>query len=213
MTSIAVSRQARRLPSGGDRIDRSAALGFTFDGIVYGGYSGDTLASALLANGVDRVATSMYDGAPRGVMPAGAEEPNAIVAVRTATAEEPMLRATHVELIDGLEAWGLPGVGRLSAGPDGGRFDRRYAHCETLVIGGGASGRAAASAAAREGGRVILVDEGPVIEDSAALGVRADLRLLPKATALGVYDHGYVVVAERTPSASTEGRMWHIRAG
>ncbi len=126
-------------------------------------------------------------------------------AVRTATAEEPMLRATQVELIDGLVAWGLPGVGRLSAGPDGGRFDRTHAHCETSSIGGGASGRAAARTAARDGDRVILVDEGPVIEDAAALGALADLRLLPKATALGVYDHGYVVVAERTPSPTDRG--------
>ena len=144
MTRLGVAGQARRLASGGNRIDRAVPVRFTFGGVTYGGYRGDTLASALLANGVDQVATSIYDGRPRGVMTAGAEEPNAIVAVRTATAEEPMLRATQVELTDGLVAWGLPGVGRLSAGPDGGRFDRTHAHCETLVIGGGASGRAAA---------------------------------------------------------------------
>ena len=204
--------QTRRLPTGGDRIDRTRNVTFTFDGVVHTGLLGDTLASALIANGVDIVGTSIYDGRPRGIMTAGAEEPNALVQVRTATAEEPMLRATQVELTEGLEAWSLRGRGRLSPDPDTGRFDRTYAHCDVLVVGAGAAGRRAALEAGRAGDRVILVDDGTAIEEAAVFATLPEVRLLSRATALGVYDHGFVLVAERTPTPTTEGRLWHIRA-
>src|SRR6185503_13768116 len=204
---------ARRLPSGGDRIDRDTPLAFEWEGVALSGFRGDTLASALLANGIDVVATSIYDGRPRGIMTAGAEEPNALVTVRSATAEEPMLRATQVELVDELVAWGLPGRGRLSPEPDRGRFDKTFTHCDVLVVGGGAAGRAAALAAARDGDRVLLVDEGPVVEDAAALAAFPEVRVVARATALGVYDHGYIIVAERSATPAVEGRLWHVRAG
>ena len=145
-------------------------------------------------------------------MTAGAEEPNALVQVWTATAEEPMLRATQVELAEGLEAWSLQGRGRLSPDPDAGRFDRTYAHCDVLVVGAGDAGRLAALEAGRAGDRVILVDDGQAIQDAAAFAALPEVRLLPRATALGVYDHGFVLVAERAPTSTTEGRLWHIRA-
>src|SRR5438132_12450892 len=70
-----------------------------------------------------------------------------------------MLRATQVELVDGLEAVGLNGKGRVSLEPEPGRFDKVYAHCEVLVVGGGRACLTAAQAAASTGDRVILVDE------------------------------------------------------
>src|SRR5713101_5877168 len=143
-----------RVPAGG-RIDRSRTLRFTFNGHAYQGYAGDTLASALLANDVRVVANSVTYGRPRGIVSAGIEEPNALVQV----GPEPMLRATQVELVDGLDATGLNGRGRLSSEADNGRFDKIYAHCEVLIIGGGRSGLTAALAAGRSGDRVILVDE------------------------------------------------------
>ena len=64
--------QPDRLGQGG-RIDRSRALSFTFDGRAYAGWSGDTLASALLANGVHLVGRSFKYHRPRGVYAAGVE--------------------------------------------------------------------------------------------------------------------------------------------
>jgi len=93
-----------RTPEGG-RIDRSRPLSFTFDGKTYQGFAGDTLASALLANGVHLIGRSFKYHRPRGVLAAGAEEPNALVTVvRDAARRTPNLRATQVELYDGLAA-------------------------------------------------------------------------------------------------------------
>ena len=69
--------QSWRLPEGG-AIDRSRPLAFDYDGNRYEGYAGDTLASALLANGVHLVARSFKYHRPRGIYSAGAEEPNAL---------------------------------------------------------------------------------------------------------------------------------------
>ena len=95
--------QVHRLPAGG-RIDRDQVLDFTFDGRALQGFAGDTLASALLASGVDVVARSFKYGRPRGIVGHGAEEPNAIVEVGSDASCVPNLRATQVELYDGLEA-------------------------------------------------------------------------------------------------------------
>ena len=89
----------------GGRIDRSRAVRFSFDGRAYSGVAGDTLASALLANGVHLMGRSFKYHRPRGVLASGAEEPNALVAVRRDAARyTPNLRATQVELYEGLEA-------------------------------------------------------------------------------------------------------------
>jgi sarcosine oxidase, subunit alpha len=89
----------------GGRIDRSRILHFSFDGRPYAGFAGDTLASALLANGVHLMGRSFKYHRPRGVLAAGAEEPNALVAVRRDAARDtPNLRATQVELYQGLAA-------------------------------------------------------------------------------------------------------------
>src|SRR4051794_550668 len=93
-----------RLPTGG-RIDRAKRLRFHFDGRRYEGFSGDTLASALIANGVHLVGRSFKYHRPRGIMAAGAEEPNALVNVaRDPARATPNLRATQIELFDGLMA-------------------------------------------------------------------------------------------------------------
>lgn len=79
---------------------------FTFDGRSYVGRDGDTLASALIANGVHLVGRSFKYHRPRGFLSAGSDEPNALVEVRrTGGRTTPNLRATQVELYQGLEAW------------------------------------------------------------------------------------------------------------
>jgi len=207
-----------RLALGG-RIDRTRPIHFTFNGVRYGGYEGDTLASALLANDVAVVARSVTYGRPRGIFTAGVEEPNALVHV----GNETMLRATQVELVDGLEATGLNGRGGLSTEPDGNRYDKIYAHCEVLVIGGGRAGITAALDAAKTGDRVFLVDEQAELggrllsagwNDWLAAGIATlesapDVRLLTRATAFGHYDQNLVLIAERLPSG---GRLWQVRA-
>jgi sarcosine oxidase, subunit alpha len=196
-----------RTPTGG-RIDRTRELRFTFDGRAYTGSPGDTLASALLAHGVHLVGRSFKYHRPRGILAAGSEEPNALVAVRRDEARfTPNLRATQVELYDGLEAesqnrwpslafdlgaindllspfmpagfyyktfmwprraWhalyepfirAAAGLGRAPDASDPDRYSNRFAHCDVLVVGGGATGLAAARAAGERGARVILCDE------------------------------------------------------
>lgn len=98
-----MSRQSNRLASGG-LIDRSKPQLFRFDGQPYQGFAGDTLASALLANGVSLFARSFKYHRPRGVLSAGPEEPNALVELRSGARREPNTRATVAELYDGLEA-------------------------------------------------------------------------------------------------------------
>jgi sarcosine oxidase subunit alpha len=89
----------------GGRIDRSRVLDFTFDGRPMKGVEGDTLASALLANGVCLMGRSFKYHRPRGVLSAGSDEPNALVSVRRDDARvTPNLRATEVELYQGLDA-------------------------------------------------------------------------------------------------------------
>jgi sarcosine oxidase subunit alpha len=92
-----------RLPAGG-LIDRSTSLGFTFDGKPFSGHPGDTLASALIANGVHLMGRSFKYHRPRGVITAGAAEPNALVELREGGRKEANTRATMVELYDGLIA-------------------------------------------------------------------------------------------------------------
>lgn len=92
-----------RLSSGG-QVDRSRPVAFTFDGRRYRGFKGDTLASALLANGVSIAGRSFKLHRPRGIMSAGIEEANAIVDVGRGAARVANLKATEVDLTDGLVA-------------------------------------------------------------------------------------------------------------
>ncbi len=98
-----MTTQPYRLARGG-RIDRAKRLRFSFNDRAYEGYRGDTLASALLANGVVLVGRGFKYHRPRGIMTAGSEEPNAIVQLGVGDRTEPNIRATQVELYDGLSA-------------------------------------------------------------------------------------------------------------
>ena len=221
---------SRRVNVGGSAVDRNAPIVFRFDGSAYEGLAGDTLASALLANGVDVVCPSPILGRPRGVFSAGAEEPSAFVEV-SAPWIDPIVAATAVGLVDGLVAAGRPGVGRLP--PDGlgaTGAEHRHAHVETLVVGAGVAGLRAARDAALTGERVMLVDERHWLGGTASstdtvegtpatdwiAGVVSELVAAPeasvllRATAAGVYDMGYVVVHERSRPLE---RLWHVRAG
>lgn len=96
-----MSSNRKRL-SEGARIIREQPVEFTFDGRKLAGYRGDTLASALLANGVTLVGRSFKYHRPRGIFSAGPEEPNALVTLGTAGRREPNLPATTLELADGM---------------------------------------------------------------------------------------------------------------
>ncbi|MBI1416621.1 MAG: sarcosine oxidase subunit alpha family protein [Limimaricola sp.] len=93
-----------RLAEGGRLIDRSQAVKFTFNGKHFKGFAGDTLASALLANDQMMVGRSFKYHRPRGVVAAGAEEPNALVNLGKGGTFEPNQRATTTEVFDGLAA-------------------------------------------------------------------------------------------------------------
>ncbi|NEA53226.1 FAD-dependent oxidoreductase [Streptomyces sp. SID13666] len=218
----------------GGRIARSDRLAFTFDGVAYEGHPGDTLASALLANGVIRTNTSIKLGRPRGIFSAGVEEPNAVIQIEEPF-PEPMLPATTVELYDGLVATGLPGRGRLATEPDPARYDAVHAHCDVLIVGDGPAGLAAAAAAARSGARVILADDQPELggtllstgrlpswpaEVAALLEASADVRVLRRTTVFGYYDDNHLLAVERrtnhlgahAPDNVSRERVWRIRA-
>ncbi|MEV0557232.1 sarcosine oxidase subunit alpha family protein [Streptomyces sp. NPDC050597] len=206
-----------RLGQGG-RVDRGTVLRFTVDGRELTGHPGDTVASAMLANGLVEVAPSIYRGRPRGIVSAGVEEPNALLQIGGSYSEG-MLPATTVELYDGLSAATLSGMGRLDPGSDPAVYDKKYVHTDVLVVGAGPAGLAAAAAAAGSGARVILVDDQPepggsllsgrtekaggrsalewVAEAGAALLAAPEVVVLHRTTAFGSYDDNYVLALQR----------------
>ena len=277
---MALSGNSFRLPAGG-RIDRDRPVTFRFNGKTMQGYAGDTLASALLANGIRLVGRSFKYHRPRAVMSAGIEETNAVVQL-TGKEDEPGLVATAVPLYEGLEAvsvTGWPGVRwdlgavndwlhrlfpagfyyktfmwpnnwwnvygwfiRRMAGlgkapetyrPED-RYEKRYHHCDVLIVGAGPAGLAAALAAGTSGARVTLVDEqveagglllgaDKEIDGRPALdwvaGTVRRLREMPEVihlqhtTAAGYYDHNMVYAVEHEPEQPwLRERLWRIRA-
>ena len=219
-----------RVEGFGQRLDRDRPIGFTFDGVPYNGFSGDTLASALLANGVTTLGRSVGLGRPRGVVAAGSEDPCSLVDIEGPYAE-PMRLATTIELVDGLVARGLPGQGRLSAEPDRARYDSLHLHVDVAVVGAGPAGLMAALVAARAGLRVVLVDERPspggslvpvpawVDEAEAELAASTDVTHLQRTTAFALYDDNLVLALQRrtdhldaSPENAARTRIWRIRA-
>ncbi|MFC7397950.1 sarcosine oxidase subunit alpha family protein [Chelatococcus sp. GCM10030263] len=269
-------------------IDRSRPCSFRFDGRHYQGFAGDTLASALLANGLSLVGRSFKYHRPRGILSAGPEEPNALVELRTGARREPNTRATVAELFDGLEAksqnrwpsldldilainslvgpaltagfyyktfmWPASfwekvyeplirraaGLGRAAGLADPDHYEKAFAFCDVLVIGGGPAGLAAALAAGRTSARVILCDEdfclgGRLLAEQreidgrpsgewiaqalAELGSLPDVRVMPRTTVYGVFDHGTYGAVERVadhlpkpPAHQPRQRAWRIAA-
>ena len=133
------------------------------------------------------------------------------------------------------------GLGRAPTGPDPDAYDKSWAHCDVLVVGAGPSGLAAAHAAGRTGARVLLVDERPepgghlfgtrqLIDDAPAnewvaamvsdLSEMEEVRILPRATVIGYYDHNYLTVLERRTDhlsyrerrGRVRQRLWKVRA-
>ncbi|MGF6725453.1 sarcosine oxidase subunit alpha [Paraburkholderia sp. GAS41] len=278
--------QKDRLGAGG-RINRAIPLTFTFNGRTYQGFQGDTLASALLANGVHFVARSFKYHRPRGIVTAGVEEPNAIVQLERGAYTVPNARATEVELYQGLVATSvnaepslehdrmainqkfsrfLPagfyyktfmwprkwwpkyedkireaaGLGKAPQELDADRYDKCFAYCDVLVVGGGPTGLAAAHAAGLSGARVMLVDDQSELGGSLLAGraeidgraashwvekVEAELRQMPevkilnRSTAFGYQDHNLVTVTQRLtehlPVSMRKGTrelLWKVRA-
>ena len=276
--------------AGHGRLTPAKIVRFNFDGQSFSGVEGDTLASALLANGVHLVGRSFKYHRPRGILSAGAEEPNALVSIeRDAARKTPNVRATVQELYDGLtaksqnrwpslsfdigavneiaspmfsagfyyktfmwpkSAWmsiyepnirSAAGLGVAPDQPDPDHYSSRYAHCEVLVLGGGAAGLAAALAAAETGVRVIICDEqaefggamrfetGAKIDGQdgwtwaqatvARLAAMDNVRVLPRTTAFGYYAQNFVGLVERvTEHLANPGpdlpreRLWQVRA-
>lgn len=269
---------------GGCTIDRSRRVDFTWGGRSYQGFGGDTLASALLANGVSIVGRSFKYHRPRGLIAAGIEEPNGIVQLEVGAATIPNMKATQVELYEGLVAspvncwpsasfdflavnslvkrfipaafyyktflwpnWHLferwirraAGLGVAPQHPDPDRYEHRFEHVDTLVVGSGAAGLAAAEAAAASGAEVMLVEadavpggallasnepvegESPAAWREAALSRLAALpnvKILNRTMAFGFYDHGLVALCERLtdhlPLSRRNGpreRLWKVR--
>jgi sarcosine oxidase subunit alpha len=273
------------------RLTPARTARFTFDGKSYQGLQGDTLASALLANGVHLVGRSFKYHRPRGFLSAGAEEPNALVGIhRDAARKTPNVRATVQEVYDGLTAvsqnrWpslafdigeandlGSPmfsagfyyktfmwpkaawdkvyepfirraaGLGVAPDQPDPDHYSSLYAHCDVLVLGGGAAGIAAALASASSGARVILADEqaefggalrfetGAEIDGMSGwdwaqfslskLKAMDNVRVLPRTTAFGYYAQNLVGLVERVTDHLANPardlpreRLWQVRAG
>ncbi len=118
---------ARRIPNSG-RIDRSKPVTFDWDGKPLQGFEGDTLASALMANGQTVIGRSFKYHRPRGIMSAGVEESGAIVSVGAGNRVEPNVKTTSQELHEGLVAKGQnawPNV-RFDLGAITGLFGRFF---------------------------------------------------------------------------------------
>ncbi|GGI77507.1 sarcosine oxidase subunit alpha family protein [Pseudarthrobacter scleromae] len=220
-----MTSQNARLASGG-RIDRTISWRFTVDGEEFTGHPGDTLASALIANGRINAGNSLYEDRPRGIMSAGVEESNAMVKIAArfpGDVAESMLPATTVTLVDGLKAELLSGLGKLDPEEDRAEYDKKYVHTDVLVVGGGPGGLAAAREAVRTGARVMLLDDQPelggsllsgstapelveTIEGKPALEWVADVEaelvsgaestVLNRTTAFGAYDANYVIAVQ-----------------
>lgn len=260
----------RRLPpQSGESIDRNAPVSFRWNGKRLSAVRGDTIASALTANGVRVVSRSMKYHRPRGYLTADYWDPNGMVQV----GDEPNVRSGHRLVADGMDVsaqnvWpslehdvkaanGL--VGRfLTAGfyyktfmrprrlwpmfervlatfAPGGTVDldtphryhdKRYAHPDVVVAGGGPAGMAAALAAAEAGAQVMLVEHETALGGHLRWGDAADhsrvneladalaaagVEVLCDATVTGRYDDNWIAINQRSHPLATE-RLIKARA-
>jgi sarcosine oxidase, subunit alpha len=259
-----------RLPvQSGERIDRTTPVRFRFNNRSFTGYHGDTIASALAANGVKVFTRSFKYHRPRGIMTAGWLDPNLMVQV----GNEPNVRAGHREVAEGLDVhsqdvWPslrfdvkavnsvigrflAPGfyyktfikpqplwpayegvlkrfVHSGSIDPDTPHVehDKTYAHPDVVVAGGGPAGMAAAVAAARDGARVMLVEDehelgghwlwsGPEhLEELSALRDEtlstAGIEVLTNSVVIARYDDNWLGVIVRGEHGSE--RLVKVRA-
>ncbi|MGB1630526.1 MAG: 2Fe-2S iron-sulfur cluster-binding protein, partial [Acidimicrobiales bacterium] len=248
---------SHRLPaSEGEVLDRTKTLPFTWNGKKLEGFEGDTITSALMANGHHIISRSMKYHRRRGALTADYWDPNTTVQV----GDEPNVRASHRKLEAGMQVsaqnvW--PSltfdikaanrlVGRfLTAGfyyktfmkpaalwptyehvlarfaPGGevdldtphGRYDKRFAHPDVVVAGGGPAGLSAAIAAAEAGASVMLVEHehrvgGHLLwgteqdraraAELAAAARTAGVEILTNATVTGRYEDNWVAISERS---------------
>lgn len=95
---------AHRISQGGSLLNRARRVSFVWNGKRYEGFEGDSLASALLANGVSLAGRSFKYHRPRGILGAGVEEPNILVQLGAGAQSTPNIKATTLELTDGLQA-------------------------------------------------------------------------------------------------------------
>ena len=250
----------KRLPEGGI-IDRNKKLNARLDGSRVIGFEGDTLASALLAANKLVLGRSFKYHRPRGLMAAGAEEPNALLTLGHKGTEIPNIPATQIELVNGIaaktqNAWpskhfdfgainqsfaGLigagfyyktfkgpgrkawmfyekfirraAGLGKTSTAKSTLRHGSTHSFCDVLVVGSGPAGLSAALTAAQTGVSVTLVEQdfilgGSLLSSSdpllakwrnaalAALAAKPNIRLLPRAIVMGIYDGNLAVIAQ-----------------
>lgn len=215
-------RRVGAVAASGACIDPSKHRTLTVDGREISAAQGDTVASALLANGRIRVGDSLYLGRPRGIFTADVTEPNALLHVESRApghAAESMLQATTTEVTEGLRAKTLSGLGALDADADQAYYDHKHVHTDVLVVGAGPAGLAAAREAARSGARVMLCDEQAqagggllserhrlidgtpshqwVNEIISEITRAPDADFLPRTTVIGSYDANYMVAVER----------------
>src|SRR5438045_5129234 len=135
-------------------------VSFSFDNKIYKGHQGEPMAAALLRSGLLSITNSTYHDRPRGIIGLGVEEPNALVQLISGT-QESMLPATVVEVVEGLAARSLTGVGTLPENQDEARYDKTHCYVDTLVIGAGLAGLKAAEEELRLGHEVLLIDDKP----------------------------------------------------
>ena len=282
--------QSHRLKtSNGTILDEQKVVNFKFDQKEYLGFEGDTLASALLAHGVHLIGRSFKYHRPRGIFGIGSEEPNALIRVIKGGTAEPNLRATQIEIYDGLIAesqnrfpslrfdilsinklfsrffpagfyyktfmwpssfWMLyekfirraAGLGKISKRHlEQDRYEHKYAHCELLIVGGGAAGLQAAFTAAQTGLRVIIADEqhklgGWLLTDNdfnigekpalnwlrdtvEKLKLASNVTCLSRTTVFANMDDNFTIMAERVTEHLSgqhahlpKQRLWKIRA-
>lgn len=259
---------------------------FTFDGKMYEGLEGDTLAAALLANGVDIVGRSFKLHRPRGIIGSTVEESNGLVQLESGEFDEPNVRATMMPVYPGLQAssqnawpnaqndvlgildrfakllpasfyyksmmwpsWHfyerfvrpIAGLGKAPQLPDAQKYQKRNAHCDLMIVGGGPAGLSAALVAGLAGVRVMLVDDreqfgGSLLAERfnvdgmpgarwveqtiALLKQLPNVQLLPRTNVSGYYENNFLVAAQRVTNhlgpngqqGRLRERLWRIRA-